>query len=125
MNDWYTVPTRQRLAGTQGPMANRYKGLADNAAIDDTNNEAEASANSVMNEIGDARYRAYHSKSVNDYIAKADLKPIVGNVTSIDVDDFRETIAQALSKITSRYTKTVAMYGGYSFLVESELGFQL
>ena len=125
MNDWYTVPTRQRLAGTQGPMANRYQGLADDAAIDDTDNQAEASANSVMSEIGDARYRAYHSKSVKDFIAKADLKPIVGNVTSIDVDDFRETIAQALSKITSRYTVTVAMYAGYSFLVEFELGFQL
>uniref|UniRef100_A0A7S4AMJ4 Uncharacterized protein n=1 Tax=Pseudo-nitzschia australis TaxID=44445 RepID=A0A7S4AMJ4_9STRA len=84
-----------------------------------------ASANSVMSDIGEARYRQYHSKSVKDYIAKADLKPIIGNVTSIDVDDFRETVAQALSKITSRYTKNVAMYAGYSFLVESELGFQL
>ena len=117
MNDWYTVPTRQRLAGTQGPMANRYQGLEDNATIDGTDNQAEASANSVMSEIGEDRYRQYHSKSVKDFIAKADLKPIVGNVTSIDVDDFRETIAQALSKIISRYTKTVAMYGGHPQIV--------
>ena len=122
MNDWYTVPTRQRLVGTQGPMTNSYQELADNAAIDD---QAEASANAIMSELGDARYRAYHSKSVKDFITKADLKPIVGNVTSIDVDDFREVIAQALSRITSRYTVTVAMYAGYSFLVESEIGFQL
>jgi len=66
-----------------------------------------------------------YSKSVKDYIAKADLKPMVGNVTSLDVDNFREIVAQALSKIKSRYTHEVAMYAGYSFLVESELDFQL
>mmetsp|Transcript_13194 Transcript_13194/g.27032 ORF Transcript_13194/g.27032 Transcript_13194/m.27032 type:complete len:133 (+) Transcript_13194:187-585(+) len=66
-----------------------------------------------------------YSKSVKDYIAKADLKPMVGNVTSLNVDNFREIVAQALSKIKSRYTSEVAMYAGYSFFVESELGFQL
>eukprot|EP00532_Pseudo-nitzschia_australis_P012570 CAMPEP_0168215656 /NCGR_PEP_ID=MMETSP0140_2-20121125/6109_1 /TAXON_ID=44445 /ORGANISM="Pseudo-nitzschia australis, Strain 10249 10 AB" /LENGTH=395 /DNA_ID=CAMNT_0008142917 /DNA_START=271 /DNA_END=1455 /DNA_ORIENTATION=- len=66
-----------------------------------------------------------NSKSVKDYIAKADLKPMVGNVTSLDVDNIQEIIAQALSKIKSRYTSEVAMHAGYSFLVESELGFQL
>jgi len=121
MNDWYTVPTRQGLGGTQGPMTNRYQGLAE----DSPNDQAEANANAVMTEFSADRYKQYHSKSVKDFLTKADLKPIIGNVTSIDVDDFRETIAQALSRITSRYTVTVAMYAGYSFLVESELGFQI
>ena len=81
MNEWNTVTARHRPAGTQGPTTNRYQGLADDTADDQT----MASANSVMSDIGEARYRQYHSKSVKDYIAKADLKPMVGNVTSIDV----------------------------------------
>ena len=65
------------------------------------------------------------SKSVKDYISKTDLKPMSGNVTSLDVDNFQEIVAQALSMIKFRYTSEVAMFAGYSFLVESELGFQL
>ena len=61
---------------------NRYQGLADDAASlpDD---HIEASAYSVVSDISEARYRQYHSKSVKDYIAKADLKPMVGNVNII------------------------------------------
>lgn len=62
---------------------------------------------------------------VKDLIAKVALKPIIDNVTSIDVDKFCEVVAQVLAKIKSRYTSEVSMYGGYSFLVESELGYQL
>ena len=68
-------------------MANRYQGLADDAtSVPD--DHTEASANSVVSDISEARYRQYHSKSVKDYIAEADLKPMVGNVTSLDVDNF-------------------------------------
>ena len=48
MNEWNTVTARHRQAGTQGPMTNRYQGLADDTADDQT----MASANSVMSDIG-------------------------------------------------------------------------
>ena len=80
MNEWNTVTARHRQARIQDPMTNRYQGLVEDAADAHT----VASANSVMSEIGEARYRQYHSKSVKDYIAKADLKPMVGNVTSLE-----------------------------------------
>mmetsp|Transcript_8908 Transcript_8908/g.19207 ORF Transcript_8908/g.19207 Transcript_8908/m.19207 type:complete len:191 (-) Transcript_8908:1473-2045(-) len=121
-DEWNTVTARQRQARTaMPPMANRYQGLANDAVPDD---HTEASAYTVGSDMSKAEYKQY-SKFVKDYIAKADLKPMVGNVTSLDVDNFREIVAQALFKIKSRYTSEVAMYGGYSFLVESELDFQL
>jgi len=122
-DEWNTVTARQRQARTaMPPMANRYQGLVDDDIPDD--DHTEASAYTVASDMSEAEYKPY-SMSVKDYIAKADLKPMVGNVTSLDVDNFREIVAQALFKIKSRYTSEVAMYGGYSFLVESELGFQL
>ena len=102
-NEWNTVTARHRQAQTQDPMVNRYQGLADDAT-NVPGDHTIASANSVVSEISEARYRQYHSKSVQDYIAKSDLKPMVGNVTSLDVDNFQEIVAQALSKIKSRYT---------------------
>mmetsp|Transcript_26263 Transcript_26263/g.55212 ORF Transcript_26263/g.55212 Transcript_26263/m.55212 type:complete len:207 (+) Transcript_26263:853-1473(+) len=108
-------------------MVNRYQGLDDdtsNVHSSTSNAHTEASAYTVESAMSEPEYKT-QSKSVKDYIAKSDLKPMSGNVTSLDVDNFREIVAQALSKIKSRYTSEVAMYPGYSFLVEPELGFQL
>jgi len=127
-DDWNTVTARHRQArATVTPMVNISQGLDDDtASVHSSTSEAhtEASAYTVESAMSEPEYKT-HSKSVKDYIAKADLKPMVGNVTSLDVDNFREIVAQALSKIKSRYTSEVVMYVAYSFLVESELGFQL
>ena len=127
-DEWNTVTTRHRQTrATVTPMVNRYQGLDDDAAsINSRASEGhtEASAYTVWSAMSEPEYKQ-HSKFVKDYIAKADLKPMVENITSLDVDNFREIVAQPLSKIKSRYTSEVAMYAGYSFLVESELGFQL
>ena len=129
-DDWTTVTARKQrpTTATITPMVNRYQGL-DNDDTTSVHSSAldactEASAYTVESAMSEPEYKT-QSKSVKDHIAKADLKPITGNVTSINVDNFREVVAQALSKIKSRYTSEVAMYAGYSFLVESELGFQL
>mmetsp|Transcript_12780 Transcript_12780/g.26913 ORF Transcript_12780/g.26913 Transcript_12780/m.26913 type:complete len:164 (+) Transcript_12780:105-596(+) len=112
-------------------MANRYQELAteeeystreDNRIITSKAYITD-SAYSVDGMSSDTRYKP--PVKVEDFVAKADLKPITDNVTSIDVDSFRETIAQAPGQIKSRYTNAIAVYGGYSFRVELELGYQL
>ena len=107
-DDWTAVTARQQPStrATITPMVNRYQGLDnDDASINSSasNEHTEASAYTVGSAMSEPEYKQ-HSKSVKDYIAKADLKPMVGNVTSLDVDNFREIVAQALSKIKSRYT---------------------
>jgi len=129
-DDWTTVTARKQrpTTTTVTPMANRYKGLDndDSTSVHSSASDAytEASAYMVESTMNEPEYKT-QSKSVKDYILKADLNPMTGNVTSLDVDNFREVVTQTLSKIKSRYTSKVAMYAGYSFLVESELGFQL
>ena len=129
-DDWTTVTARKQrpTTATVTPMANRYQGLDndDSTSVHSSASDAhtEASAYTVESAMSEPEYKP-QSKSVKDHIAKADLKPMTGNVTSIDVDNFREVVAQAVSKIKSRYTSEVALFAGYSFLVESELGFQL
>ena len=84
-NEWNTVTARHRQArALVTPMVNRYQGLADDDIPD---NHTEASAYTVESDMSEAEYKQY-SKSVKDYIAKADLIPMVGNVTSLDVDNF-------------------------------------
>uniref|UniRef100_A0A7S4AF09 Uncharacterized protein n=1 Tax=Pseudo-nitzschia australis TaxID=44445 RepID=A0A7S4AF09_9STRA len=127
--DWITVTAKKQLPTPSivTPMVNRYQGLDDDATSVHSNaSEAytEASAYTVDSVMSEPDYKA-QSKSVKELIAKEDLKPITDNVTSIDVDTFQEVVAQALAKIKSRYTSEVSIYGGYSFLVESELGYQL
>ena len=90
-DDWNIVTARHRQArATVTPMVNRYQGLDDDtASVHNSTSEAhtEASAYTVESAMSEPEYKQ-HSKSVKDYIAKADLKPMVGNVTSLDVDNF-------------------------------------
>jgi len=71
-------------------MVNRYQGLDDDTASvhsSTSDTHTEASAYTVESTMSEPEYKQ-HNKSVKDYIAKADLKPMVGNVTSLDVDNF-------------------------------------
>jgi len=126
-DDWTTVAARKQRPTTAivTPIVNRYQGLDNDTASVHSNASdvyMEASAYTVESAMSEPECKT-QSKSVKELIAKADLRPITDNVTSINVDTFPEVVAQALAKIKSRYTSEVAMYARYSFLVESELGF--
>jgi len=63
----------------------------------------------------------YNPKTVKDYVPVAKVAPITNKVTSIDVHAFRQVMADALARLSSRYTHKVSLIGGYAFLVEKEL----
>ena len=121
-DDWTTVTARkqQPLRAIVTPMVNRYQGLDDDtASVHSSTSDAhtEASAYTVESTMSEPEYKT-QSKSVKDYISKTDLKPMSGNVTSLDVDNFQEIVAQALSKIKSRYISSeVAMLQGIRSLL--------
>ena len=67
----------------------------------------------------DDRYKM----SVTDYLTPEELQPITTKVSSIDVNRFREQLANALTHISSTYSEKVAGKLGYSFLVEKETNY--
>ena len=101
-DDRTTVNARKQrpTTATVTPMVNRYQGLDnddDSTSVHSSASDTytEASAYTVESTMSEPKYKT-QSKSVKDYILKADLKPMTGNVTSLDVDNFREVVAQAL-----------------------------
>ena len=57
---------------------------------------------------------------VVDYLTPEELQPITTNVSSVDVNRFREQVANALTHSSSTYSKKVAGELGYSFLIKKE-----
>ena len=61
---------------------------------------------------------------VVDYLTPDELQSITTKVSSVDVNQFREQVANVLTHISSIYSKIVAGKLGYSFLVKKETNYQ-
>mmetsp|Transcript_389 Transcript_389/g.734 ORF Transcript_389/g.734 Transcript_389/m.734 type:complete len:265 (-) Transcript_389:455-1249(-) len=66
-----------------------------------------------------------YTKTVKDFVPASKLVPITNNVTSNDIDAFRRAVLDGLVRLSSRCTHEVALTGGYAFLVEKELNYQI
>uniref|UniRef100_A0A7S4ATK6 Uncharacterized protein n=1 Tax=Pseudo-nitzschia australis TaxID=44445 RepID=A0A7S4ATK6_9STRA len=58
------------------------------------------------------------TKTIAEYLTKAELKPITKNRTSIDISEFQEAVGNALTNITSIYSKEVTEDLGHEYLVD-------
>ena len=69
-------------------------------------------ANTTITEVDysflDTMTETTATKTLTDYLTAKDVKPITNKWTIIDISDFRTTIANALTNITSIYTDKVA-----------------
>ena len=58
------------------------------------------------------------SKTIEEYLTPAQMKPITKDRTSIDISIFREAVGNALTNITSIYSEEVAEDLGHAYLVD-------
>eukprot|EP00532_Pseudo-nitzschia_australis_P008137 CAMPEP_0168177398 /NCGR_PEP_ID=MMETSP0139_2-20121125/8426_1 /TAXON_ID=44445 /ORGANISM="Pseudo-nitzschia australis, Strain 10249 10 AB" /LENGTH=464 /DNA_ID=CAMNT_0008096433 /DNA_START=46 /DNA_END=1440 /DNA_ORIENTATION=- len=58
------------------------------------------------------------NKTIEEYLTKAQMKPITKDRTSIDISIFREAVGNTLTNITSIYSEEVAEDLGHAYLVD-------
>mmetsp|Transcript_14479 Transcript_14479/g.30797 ORF Transcript_14479/g.30797 Transcript_14479/m.30797 type:complete len:193 (-) Transcript_14479:923-1501(-) len=60
------------------------------------------------------------TQTIVDYLSKDEMKPITKNRTSINISEFRESVGNALTNITSVYTEKVTEDLGHAYLIDKE-----
>ena len=65
-----------------------------------------------------------YKKSVVGYLTSEELQLIPNNISGVDINRFREQVANALTHISSTYSEKVAGVLYYLFLVKEETNYQ-